>query len=344
MPRPRPTLVKSKAVLLLASCLAALAFASVLDTGSARTPDPVPGLETTFSGPAFAGAARGDGPPAMAVHDLEPGQAVSGTVTVRNSGPASRWFWLAQGAVAERLGAGGGRLTDSLQLTVLDVTDVTSPASVYRGPATTLGAHPLGFLAPGATRTYAFTADLPMQRSPLGPGATTEAFRGARADLTYAWHTIAGSPTGPAGTGVAASPRVRRGTVAAHATATSAPVTSPRPRPAAPLDLHFTVPHRQGLLQSATLALGLRCSIRCSVRAGALVSSRGARRSAPVSGAGGTRASRTLAVRLGPKGLELVRGALTAGRAVGIRVTVDARGPRGEHRRARHTVRLLPRR
>ncbi len=40
----------------------------------------------------------------MKVRGLRRGQATSGTVTVRNPGPGTRYFWLSPGRVSERLG------------------------------------------------------------------------------------------------------------------------------------------------------------------------------------------------------------------------------------------------
>ena len=48
--------------------------------------------------------------------------------------------------MSERLGAGGGRLSTAVSLTVMDMTDIASPSIVYRGPLRFVGARPLGFL------------------------------------------------------------------------------------------------------------------------------------------------------------------------------------------------------
>jgi hypothetical protein len=239
---------------------------------------------------------------------------VSDTVTIRNHGPGTRWVWLSLAQVYERKDAGA---SDALSLTVLDVSDVGSPASVYRGPAAGLGARPLGFLAPGASRTYSFTADLPVN----GP-ARTSSDRRAGADLTYAWHAIAGK-----------------------AAATPAPA-APRPAPArsdtrAP-GLRFRAPARQQVLRDATLSVRTRCSETCRLQARARVWGAGARSRAAVTGDGGRRRVRMLRVHLGPRALGVVRRALVSHRVAKVRLAVSARDRAGNRRRSAFTVRLLP--
>lgn len=330
MSRPAARSIAKIAIALI-GCLAVLSLAAHLTAGSASAPG---GLAVSFSGGAFKGSAGKDGPPAMRVRNLEPGSATSGTVTVRNPGPGSRWFWLSQAGLSERLGDAGGRLSDTLLLTVLDVTHVGSPASVYRGPVTGLGARPLGFLAPGADRTYSFTADLPMTRR---PGGGPHPYRGATADIAYAWHTIPGTP-GPA------PPRP----VAPEATKPTKPkaaprVTARRRRDTSAPRLRFSAPPRQQVLRTATLAVRVRCSEACHTGADALVAGPSAHRTAAVSGSDGVKRSRILVVHLGPKALGTVRRALVSGRVARIRVAVRTRDRAGNRSRASYTVRLLPR-
>ena len=89
-------------------------------------------------------------------------------MTVRNPGPGTRYFWLSPGRVRERLGAGGGRLSSAIALTVMELTDISSPTVIYRGPLRYVGARPLGFLEPGARRSFSFVAELPGRRALAG--------------------------------------------------------------------------------------------------------------------------------------------------------------------------------
>ncbi|MGI8749080.1 MAG: hypothetical protein ACR2J6_00750 [Thermoleophilaceae bacterium] len=332
MSRPAAASI-AKAALALMGCLVVLGWFAHLITGSASPPG---GLAVSFSGGAFERAADHDGPPAMTIRGLKAGDATSGTVTVRNRGPGSRWFWLSQAGLSERLGDAGGRLSESLQLTVLDVSDVGSPASVYRGPATSLGARPLGFLAPGASRTYSFTADLPVTRPPGAAGAT-DPYRGAKADIDYAWRTIAGAPaSAPSRPGARGATKPRRGQPAAG-------VPAPRHRDTSAPRVRFSAPPRQQVLGSATLAVRVRCNEACRIGASALVTGPDERWTATVTTSQGMKRSRTLQVHLGPKALATVRRALFSGRVARIRVAVRTRDRTGNRGAGRYTMRLLPR-
>ena len=153
-----------------------------------------PGLTATFSGKAFARAAESRAP-VMRVHDLRQGGATSGTVTVGNPGPGTRYFWLSPGRVTERLGAGGGRLTSAVALTVMDVSDISAPSVVYRGPLRYVGARPLGFLDPGARRSFSFVAERPAGGAPARAGGRPLPRRRRQDRLDLA---LAGRPAGRA--------------------------------------------------------------------------------------------------------------------------------------------------
>jgi hypothetical protein len=306
-----------RAALAIAACLVVVAGLAQLATGSAD-PGPPADLAVQPSGPAFARVGADDGPPPMTVAGLSQGQATTGAVTVTNHGPRWRWVWLGQGRVDQRLGTAGGRLTDVLRLTVLDVTDVGAPATVYEGPATTLGARPLGFLPPGGTRTYAFTALLPVQPPPPNT-PDLDSFRGAVAVLHLAWHSVEGRP----GRKVAPPPR---------------PADRRAPR------LRFAVPRHQRLLQARALRVAVRCDEPCRVAANATVRAGGARWHAPVSGRARSRRARTVRVTMTAKALGVVRRAIVAGEATVIRVRVRARDRHGNVARSTDAVRLRARR
>jgi hypothetical protein len=302
-----------KAALATAGCLVVVAALAQLASGSAD-PTPAPDLAVQPTGPAFARDAGGEGAPPMKVSGLTGGQATSGSVTVANRGQRSRLVWLGQGRVDQRMGDAGGRLADALRLSVLDVTDVESPTTVYQGPATALGARPLGFLAPGAARTYSFTALLPVQPPPPNaPGL--DPLRGATAALHFGWHSIEGRPGR-----VTAVPRRR--------------IDRRAPR------VRFTVPHHQRLLQARALRVTVRCDEPCRIGATATVRAGAAHWHAAATGAARGPRSRTVRVAMTPKALSVVRGAIVGGRGTVIRVHVRARDRHGNVRRATDAVRL----
>lgn len=312
----RPTLHSVlRPVAAVAACLAVLVVVQrAQDNASSAA---TRGLEATFSGKAFT-AGSGDQGPVMAIRGLGQGQATSGTVTVRNPGPGTRYFWLSPGRVAERIGAGGGRLTSAMALTVMDVTDVSAPTVVYRGPLRHVGARPLGFLDPGARRSFSFLAELPAGgRSPVAPGV--DPYRGARARIAWAWHSLAGSSDAPA-----------------------APPVRPERDRAAP-KLAFAVPRRQQLLERRALALTIRCDEDCTVRTRATMRSGGRTSAVASRRAGqGLQARHAVTVRFSRSQAATLRRAMLGGRATNVRLAVEAHDRSGNRRRDAHSITLRP--
>lgn len=280
-----------------------------------------PGLSATFSGRAFA-AGPGGGAPVMHVRGLRQGQATSGAVTVRNPGPATRYFWLSPGRVSERLGASGGRLTSAVALTVMDVTDISSPAVIYRGALGQLGARPLGFLAPGARRSFSFVAELPTGgRSPVAP--SVDPYRGASVSVAWTWHSLAARP--------------------AARTAVASPVRKSRDRK--PPKLAFSVPPRQQLLKRRELTLTARCDEDCATRAKVSMRSGGRTWSLGVrQGGGGLQPSHALSVRFSGAQTTALRSAMVGGRPTTVRVDLEAFDRSGNRGRDSHTITLRAKR
>ena len=319
MSRPTPYSIL-RPLTAVATCLAILAVVQrVQDNDSAAA---TPGLAATFSGDAFV-PGPGSQAPQMRVRDLRRGQAISGTVTVRNPGPGTRYFWLSPGRVSDRLGAGGGRLSTAVSLTVMDVTDIASPAVIYRGPLRFVGARPLGFLDPGARRSFSFLAERPGAGTPGAPGG--DPYRGAAARIGWTWHSLAGRPDTPA------------------PDAAPVPVRAKRDRSAP--TLAFTVPRRQGLLERRALNLTVRCSEDCTTRPRATMRS-GARTWALATRQtrSGPQARHALSVRFSGAQAAALRRAMVGGRPTKVRVAVEATDRSGNRRRDGHTITLRPRR
>ena len=322
MSRPTPYSVLRPLVALVV-CLVALAVIQrVQDNDSSAA---TPGLTATFSGKAFA-SGRGSQAPVMKIRDLHRGQATSGTVTVRNPGPGMRYFWLSPGRVSERLGAGGGRLSTAISLTLMDMTDIASPSVVYRGPLRFAGARPLGFLAPGERRSFSFLAERPGGGPPVARSA--DPYRGAAADIGWTWHSLAGRPDAPAPAGTPSEPKPAR----------------PEGDRTAP-SLAFSVPRRQQLLQRRALDLTVRCGEGCTTRPRATMTSGGrtwtlaTRQPQP-----GLQRSHAVSVRFSASQAAALRSAMVGGRATRVRLAVEAFDRAGNRRRDDHVITLRPRR
>jgi len=95
----------------------------------------------------------GHGSAILSAPNLQPGDSVTATATVRNRGEGRRRLFL------ESSTPRGGALGAALEL---KVTDARTGASVAVGtPAAVAGCHALGRLPAGAARTYRFSVTLP---------------------------------------------------------------------------------------------------------------------------------------------------------------------------------------
>jgi hypothetical protein len=114
---------------------------------------------------------------------MRPGQEAGGSVTIGNTGTVPAALNVASAAIQDTPGVGGGRLSETLQLRVLDVTNPQIPATVYSGPLRAMGAVGLGSLAPGANRTFVFVAT-------MTPSAGDNAFQGAAISMGFEWTAV----------------------------------------------------------------------------------------------------------------------------------------------------------
>jgi len=114
-----------------------------------------------------------DGSPILNASNLAPGDSASGQVIVTNAGAGSGAFTLKRQTLTDTPGAGGGALSDRLQLVVSDVTLPATPVTVYSGPLGSMPERGLGTLGPGQVRIYRFEANLPEG------GTSDDAYAGA---------------------------------------------------------------------------------------------------------------------------------------------------------------------
>lgn len=251
--------------------------------------------------------------------DLEPGETADGSVLVTNEGDTEGMFWMSPIAIADRRGPIGGRLSERLQVTVLDVTVADEPLLVYTGGLTDMGARPLGFVGAGRSRIYSVAATLLGEREPKTPGARN-AYEGSSTSVSFEWRAIAGGPPSPA-----------------QARSFSVPdVQGP--------ELDLAIPRRQRLLETAEIRVDARCDEPCKLEASLRLAS-----PAPGGGGGATTtldapAGRRTAVRIafGPRARVALQRGLTAERSLKVILAVTARDPDGNQTTARRRIRLRP--
>lgn len=133
---------------------------------------------------------------------LAPGRSVTGTVQLSNTGTLAGTLGLEQVDIQDQPGPNGGRLSTAVHLDVQDITG-GNLVPVFGGQLASLQTRALGSIAPGAVRTYRFTASLPDSGTPPSPTTGDNAYEGSALAVRYSWKATAPDPgggTGPSGT------------------------------------------------------------------------------------------------------------------------------------------------
>lgn len=103
-----------------------------------------------------------EGEALFAAAGMRPGQSVGGSVRIGNAGDSAASFSVRLSGVRDTPGRYGGRLSERVQLALVDATDAARPLTVYSGTAADFGALELGTIAPGEQRDYRLAALLPV--------------------------------------------------------------------------------------------------------------------------------------------------------------------------------------
>jgi hypothetical protein len=140
-----------------------------------------------------------DGQAIFQAQGLSPGESVTGTVELSNTGDLAGDLGFQQLDVQDQPGTNGGRLSDAVHLDVEDVTG-GSVVPVFAGQLGSFQDRALGSIAPGEARTYRFTASLPDGGAPPGPTSGDNAYAGSALTVRYLWTATAPDP-GDGGTG-----------------------------------------------------------------------------------------------------------------------------------------------
>ena len=198
-----------------------------------------------------------EGAAIFAAHDLRPGDQISGTLTLGNTGDKAGRLLLSRVNLVESPGLGGGRLSDVLTLRVEDITS-GAPADVVTGTLRGMQNVLLRDLPGGATRTYRFVVGFPDG----GPGGADNAYQGGSVRMDYEWLTEAIAPAATPTPRPAPKPPVATPAPAPRGAA-PAPRAQPRSAALAPR-LSLLVPH-QRVMHTAFVRVLARCSENCTV-------------------------------------------------------------------------------
>ncbi len=249
-----------------AGVVALVGAALVLALGEARSDPPV--------ADAVVVAADGDldlqnsreGLPILSAAGLGPGDTASGQVTVTNAGTGSGQFSLKRHILTDTPGAGGGALSERLQLVVRDVTSPASPTTVYSGALGAMPEKPLGTLGPGQVRTYRFDASFPEG------GTTDNAYAGAAASVGYRW-TVSNLGEPPVEPPVDPPPDP----VTPPVSGGEPPGTEDPPASTSPLQVAVKLAKQQRVKRK-TLLVKVRCTEACRISAAGRIAAKGIRK------------------------------------------------------------------
>jgi hypothetical protein len=140
----------------------------------------------------------GEGAAVLGAEALRPGEEASGTVRIGNDGVLAGDLVLRAGALTDTPGPGGGRISDALQLSIVDVTVPAQPVTLYAGPPAGFTELAAGRVAAGSAREYALEATL------ATPPGDDNRFQGSVLSLGLEWGATAvtppATPTPPAPT------------------------------------------------------------------------------------------------------------------------------------------------
>jgi hypothetical protein len=112
-----------------------------------------------------------------------PGDHVAGTVDIGNASKVRARFYLGLSKLVETTGAGGGRLSYRLMLTVKRLSATRRPQLVYSGPLRQMPLLKLGKFKPREKRTYRFEVLFP-----AGGTSTDGRFMQASTSLQFNWY------------------------------------------------------------------------------------------------------------------------------------------------------------
>jgi hypothetical protein len=188
-------------------------------------------VEFSASG-ALALTSSRDGETLFAADQMRPGQAVSGTLRITNTGETGAILAVRTSGVNEHAGTGGGLLSGRLALIVSDVSGDAAPVQLWAGRPADLAEARLAILAKGESRDLVVTAA-------LAAAGATNAYQGASVSLGLTWGVR------PVADGLVptATPTVTPGptrtptpvpTATPNPIRTPAPVSTPTPVPTTP--------------------------------------------------------------------------------------------------------------
>jgi hypothetical protein len=121
-----------------------------------------------------------DGGAIVSAADMTPGRSVSGTLTLSNSGDSTAALTLSKADLRDKLGRGGGRLSDAL---FVQIDDMTAQRTVYDGSLGAMDPVDLAAIPAGGSSEFRFNVTMPAIRG--------NAYQLAATSVRYDWTATA---------------------------------------------------------------------------------------------------------------------------------------------------------
>jgi spore coat-associated protein N len=137
-----------------------------------------------------------EGLPIISVGNLRPGQTASGQVTLKNTGTARGYIYLAPLGLVSPPGPKGGTLADNLTVRV-SLIKGGATSRKYNSVLSKMGTVTAGRFAPGENGTFQFEVQakntgMPPPPTRSRPMRGDNKYQGAIASVTFGWSTTPG--------------------------------------------------------------------------------------------------------------------------------------------------------
>ena len=179
-------------VLIALAAVATAAAAVVLPSEHSRGERPALVL-TAKRGSELGLQTSSTGDPILTAPGLVPGATATGQVQVRNTGASTLALKLVRRHLVDVPGPNGGKLSDALQVQILQVRRrhrLDKPRTAFAGSVTHLREIRLRKLKPHVKRSYQFVVSMPDSGLPSSRSGGDNAYQGASASVDFVWQAL----------------------------------------------------------------------------------------------------------------------------------------------------------
>ncbi|MCX8033424.1 MAG: CalY family protein [Thermoleophilia bacterium] len=172
---------RTKLFLLIPLALLMVAGATVMGSGAyftASSANPA----NVFTAGVLSHSNSKSGSAILTASNMKPGDQVSGTVTIKNTGTLAGSFSLAATNLSDTPGPNGGKLSDVLQIRIERETE-----KLYEGPIGAIPTLNAGSYMPGEEHTYTFTVTFPDSGNPGGATTGDNRYQGSSMSIDFVW-------------------------------------------------------------------------------------------------------------------------------------------------------------